>query len=210
MSVRRPVKVGDPFFELLDQQLGSERGLNGEPTATDFLLADLPPIAERFSTAFDELIMPIPDRPDYRAALSTGILVPRVLVTAVLDSDGGVTLLSVRMDFDWGPRVDLTGQGSNPQLARRCRTESASDQPLKSLPAEHLGASFQAAFRPLQLVGEPDRSALRAALRVRAEQLQPPQIRGADPTAPRPPQLERRQRPGTRTPRGTAPRTSPC
>ena len=73
MSVRRPVKVGDPFFELLDQQLGSERGLNGEPTATDFLLADLPPIA----TAFDELIMPIPDRPDYRAALSTGILVPR-------------------------------------------------------------------------------------------------------------------------------------
>ena len=169
MSVRRPVKVGDPFFELLDQQLGSERGLNGEPTATDFLLADLPPIAERFSTAFDELIMPIP----------------------------------------------TTGRHSVPAfsfhgLARRCRTESASDQPLKSLPGEHLGASFQAAFRPLQLVGEPDRSALRAALRVRAEQLQPPQIRGADPTAPRPPQLERRQRPGTRTPRGTAPRTSPC
>lgn len=118
--------------------------------------------------------MPIPDRPDYRAALSTGILVPRVLVTAVLDSDGGVTLLSVRMDFDWGPRVDLTGQGSNPQLARRCRTESASDQPLKSLPAEHLAASFRARPNPCSFVGEPDRSALRAALRVRAEQLQPP------------------------------------
>ena len=89
-----------PLLRATRPTLGSERGPNGEPTATDFLLADLPPIAERFSTAFEELIMPNPDRPDYRAALSTGILVPRVLVTGVLDSDGGVTLLSVRMDFD--------------------------------------------------------------------------------------------------------------
>ncbi len=100
MSSRRPVKVDDRFFELLDQQLGSERGPNGEPTATDFLLADLPPIAERFSTEFDELIQPIPGRPDYRSALSAGVLVPRILVTGVLDADGGVTLLSVRMDFN--------------------------------------------------------------------------------------------------------------
>jgi hypothetical protein len=100
VSSRRPVKVDDRFFELLDQQLGSERGPNGEPTATDFLLADLPAIADRFSTDFDELIQPIPGRPDYRASLSVGVLAPRILVTGVLDSDGTVTLLSVRMDFD--------------------------------------------------------------------------------------------------------------
>jgi hypothetical protein len=44
-------------------------GPDGEPTATAFLLADLPPIAEIFSTGFDRLMIPIPGRPDYRAAI---------------------------------------------------------------------------------------------------------------------------------------------
>lgn len=67
MSERRPVKVDERFRELLDQQLPAERGPHGEPSATDFLLVDRPPIAERFATAFDELMTPIPDRSDYRA-----------------------------------------------------------------------------------------------------------------------------------------------
>ena len=46
MTDRRPVKVDDRFLELLDQQLGEHRGPNGEPSATDFLLVDLPPIAD--------------------------------------------------------------------------------------------------------------------------------------------------------------------
>ena len=56
MSRRRPVKVDERFLELLDQQLPAERGPQGEPSATDFLLVDLPPIAERFATSFDELM----------------------------------------------------------------------------------------------------------------------------------------------------------
>jgi len=67
VSGRRPVKVDERFLELLDNQLGDERGADREPTATDFLLVDLPPIADRFATSFDDLMMPIPDRPDYRA-----------------------------------------------------------------------------------------------------------------------------------------------
>lgn len=103
MSGRRPVRVDERFLELLDQQLPDERGPNGEPSATDFLLVDLPPIAERFATSFDELMTPIPDRPDYRAVLSVGSLVPRVLVTGVLTTDGTVDLISVRFDLaaDW-------------------------------------------------------------------------------------------------------------
>ncbi len=77
-----------------------ERGPDGEPTATDFLLVDLPPIADRFATSFDDLMMPIPDRPDYRSVLSVGTLVPRVLITGVLEADGSVNLMSVRIDFD--------------------------------------------------------------------------------------------------------------
>ena len=100
MSRRRPVKVDERFLRLLDSQLGSERGPNGEPSSTDFLLVDLPPIAERFATAFEELMTPINDRPDYRAVLKVGTLVPRVLVTGVLESDGTVNLISIRIDTD--------------------------------------------------------------------------------------------------------------
>lgn len=99
MTARRPVKV-ERFLELLDQQLPGERGPHGEPSATDFLLVELPPIAERFATSFEELMTPIPDRPDYRAVLSVGTLVPRVLVTGVLEADDTVTLISVRIDLE--------------------------------------------------------------------------------------------------------------
>ncbi len=102
MSARRPVKVDERFLELLDQQLPAERGPRGEPSATGFLLVDVPPIAERFAVAFDELMTPIPDRPDYRAILAVGTLVPRILVTGVLKADGTVSLVSVRIDREAG------------------------------------------------------------------------------------------------------------
>ena len=43
---------------------------------------------------------PIADRPDYRSVLSIGTLVPRVLVTGVLEADGAVNLISVRIDME--------------------------------------------------------------------------------------------------------------
>ena len=43
---------------------------------------------------------PIPDRRDYRAVLSVGMLVPRVLVTGVLEADDTVTLISARIDLE--------------------------------------------------------------------------------------------------------------
>ena len=61
----------------------------------------------------------------------------------------------------------------------------------------------------LQLLGQPHRSALRAAERVRAQQLQPPQPHRADPPAARPPALAQRQRPRPRPPRRATPRTRP-
>ena len=55
MSERRLVRVDQAFFDSLDQQLGSERGPNGEPSVGDFILVDLPPIAEVFATRFEFL-----------------------------------------------------------------------------------------------------------------------------------------------------------
>gem|GEM_PF-6043896 len=42
MTEWREVRVTATLLEELDRQLGSERGPNGEPSATDFLVMDLP------------------------------------------------------------------------------------------------------------------------------------------------------------------------
>ncbi len=97
---RRSVRCDSSFFEELDLQLGEERGPNGEPSAADFLLVELPLIAEVCATRFEPLIQPIPGRPDYRSHLTTGVLVPRVLVTGHLAKDNAVTLLSIEVGFD--------------------------------------------------------------------------------------------------------------
>jgi len=98
MSGRRIVRVDPAFFDQLDLQLGEERGPNGEPSSGDFLLVDLPLIAEAFATQFDTLATPISGRPDYRSHLTSGMLVPRVLVTGQLGKDDVITLMSVSID----------------------------------------------------------------------------------------------------------------
>jgi hypothetical protein len=53
---RRTVRVDQQFFTELDAQLGETRGPNGEPSASDFLLIELPTIADTFGERFDELL----------------------------------------------------------------------------------------------------------------------------------------------------------
>lgn len=43
---RRSVRVDPQFFSDLDAQLGETRGPQGEPSSSDFLLLDLPTIAD--------------------------------------------------------------------------------------------------------------------------------------------------------------------
>ena len=100
MSERRSVRVDPFFFDLLDQQLGEERGPNGEPSSGDFLLVDLPLIAEVFATRFETLAMPDSNRAEFRSFVTSGLLVPSVFVTGRLGSDGVVWLMSVRLDLD--------------------------------------------------------------------------------------------------------------
>ena len=104
MSERRLVRVDQAFFDSLDQQLGSERGSNGEPSVGDFILVDLPPIAEVFATRFEFLAAAFSPRTDYRTLITSGLLVPRVFVTGHLGRDGSVTLVDVALDLDAGWR----------------------------------------------------------------------------------------------------------
>ncbi len=46
---RRNTRVDPHFFAELDNQLPESRGPNGEPSASDFLVIDLPTISDAFA-----------------------------------------------------------------------------------------------------------------------------------------------------------------
>jgi len=98
LSNRRPVRVDSQFFTELDAQLGESRGPNGEPSASDFLLLDLPSIADAFAERFDQLPAMYPDREDYRYLVTTGRLVAAAVVVGQLVADGSVVLFAIDID----------------------------------------------------------------------------------------------------------------
>ena len=52
------VRVDAQFFADLDAQLPETRGPNGEPSASDFLVIDLPTISAAFALADEGLLEP--------------------------------------------------------------------------------------------------------------------------------------------------------
>lgn len=95
---RRSVRVDAPFFVELDAQLGETRGPNGEPSASDFLLMDLPTIADAFAERFDDFPLMYPDRGDYRYLVTTGRLVRAAMVVGQLVADGSIVLFGIEID----------------------------------------------------------------------------------------------------------------
>jgi len=98
LSNRRPVRVDSQFFTELDAQLGESRGPSGEPSASDFLLLDLPSIADAFAERFDQLPAMYPDREDYRYLVTTGRLVAAAVVVGQLVADGSIVLFAIDID----------------------------------------------------------------------------------------------------------------
>ena len=72
---RREIRVAPAFFEMLDLQLRPDRGPNGEPSATDFLVIELPEIVEEFAVHFDELPEVIEGLRSARVYIGAGALV---------------------------------------------------------------------------------------------------------------------------------------
>mgnify|MGYP001826801036 CR=1 FL=1 len=85
-------------FEELDAQLGSERRARGEPSATDFIVVDLPRIVDEFSTRFDDLPEAVSGVGAVRMLIGAGALVRAYVVHGIETSTGVVELIGVELD----------------------------------------------------------------------------------------------------------------
>ena len=96
---RRRVRVAESFFEQLDELLPSDRGPSGEPSATDFLVIDLPSIVDSFATGFDALPEVIEGIPAARMLIAAGRLVGRLVVFGLEAADGSIDLIGLDLDL---------------------------------------------------------------------------------------------------------------
>ncbi len=95
---RREVRVADSFFARLDEQLGNERGADGKPSATDFIVIDLPTVVEQFAVGFDDLAEAIPGVPSLRMFVGTGALVHAYVVQGIQISGDIIELVAIDIE----------------------------------------------------------------------------------------------------------------
>jgi hypothetical protein len=98
VTARRSVRVADSFFAALDDQLGPDRSAAGAPSATDFLVFELPPVVERFATDFDGLPEVIEGFPGARLLIASGILVRGMVVYGLLVDNDSIELVDLDLD----------------------------------------------------------------------------------------------------------------
>jgi len=99
MTSRREVRVAESFFEELDRQLGPERGPSGEPSATDFLVVDLPTIVEAFASGFDELPAAIKGLESVRMFIGTGALAQALVMHGIETTEGIIDLVGIEIQL---------------------------------------------------------------------------------------------------------------
>jgi len=99
VTARREVRVAESFFDELDTQLGAERGPNGEPSATDFIVVDLPRIVDEFAKRFDELPEAISGVSGVRMLIGVGALATAYVVHAAKTTAGAVELIGIELDL---------------------------------------------------------------------------------------------------------------
>ena len=98
MSGRREVRVSESFFHQLDAQLGSSRGPDGQPSATDYLLIELPTVVDRFASEFEELAEMVTGVGTARMLVTTGTLVPASVVYGLEVVGGAIELIGIELD----------------------------------------------------------------------------------------------------------------
>ena len=97
-SPRRSVRVAESFFEQLDAQLGPNREADGSPSATDFLVFELPTVVERFAEDYSSLPETVDGVTGGRMLIASGLLVRYFVVFGLLSTDGGIDLVGINIE----------------------------------------------------------------------------------------------------------------
>jgi hypothetical protein len=103
----RVVRFTEQFFSRLDWLLPEERGSDGTPSITDFIVHELPRVRDRLASDYLEHTLATDD-PDVRVWVGAGILVHRFIVyTGVEGEDVEVFWITIERfagdDHDPGP-----------------------------------------------------------------------------------------------------------
>ena len=86
MTTERRVRFTEEFFEQLDVLLPEERGADGTPSVTDFLVFEVPPIRDRL--AADALGTTMPTQNQWvRVSATSGVLISRIAVYVLVAVD---------------------------------------------------------------------------------------------------------------------------
>jgi hypothetical protein len=100
MSPRRVVRVAQSFFDRLDQLLPAERNASGAPSATDFLLHDLPAAIDRLADDYEGTTLEVEEVPGVRVLIASGRLVERLALYTVVASDNSIEIIYLELGAD--------------------------------------------------------------------------------------------------------------
>jgi hypothetical protein len=80
----RQVRFTEQFFSRLDWLLPEERGADGTPSITDFILHELPRVRDRLATEFESTTLPTAE-PGVRVFVGAGSVVPSFAIYVALE-----------------------------------------------------------------------------------------------------------------------------
>lgn len=99
MAIERRVRFTEEFFDRLDELLPEERSADGTPSATDFLVFELPSIRDRLAAdALDATLMT--ERSSVRISITSGVLVDRIALYMLVGSTE-VVVFYLDLDIGW-------------------------------------------------------------------------------------------------------------
>lgn len=94
----RPVRFLQAFFDDLDAQLPEERTDDGTPSATDFLLHDLPRLRDLLALNFEHNTLPTPGGEPVRVLIQAGTLVRSAALYAIEAHSGEIVVIGLELD----------------------------------------------------------------------------------------------------------------
>ncbi len=95
---RREVRVAEQFFDRLDELFPNERSPTGGPSATDFLLHEMPHIIDRLAEDLERSTHEIDGAPTVRTLVTSGSLVRFIAIYVTLAPDGSVSVIWLDID----------------------------------------------------------------------------------------------------------------